>query len=590
MIRNMVFSGLLMLLCASAFAAPRYPFPASPRSLEDWWTSAAQLPLTNPALGTLCFAWDADALTIRLSGAAPAGMVALQTLAGETRIAWANGDGKVVRNGTPRNATVVFSDDGAWHTAIRWPDLGLKPGSAGAAFPLSVGWGANSYPARWLPETPILVNALQWGALYLNADMPTDECAPTLTKPFIARFDPTGARAVLTISPEPIAGLIIPVEVTEQALDPAGAAPTATRVTTTAREAARIALAQPKGAAAVGVSLRAPLYQDLLPPNEYRALPSGGPLSAYSGAPDWNPPDDFDGYWARAREDLARTPANPRVTAVPERSTATGDLYRVELDSLGNVGIVCWYFVPKGVDVLGGAAPTRKYPAVQIMPGYGAEEPPFDRTSDGYITLSVNPRGHGPSGALYPLPADHLNWNINDPERYYYRGAYMDCVRAMQWLMSRPEVDVKRVGVEGSSQGGALALATAALDNRVAACSANVPFLCDFPTGVVLCTRGGLSGLRTRFEADTPEGAAVRRSLSYVDGSFMATRIHSPTLIAVGEMDRTCPPQGGAAAYNRLPKGVDRSLLTVPFRDHEVMPEWRTASEAWFRKYLKGSD
>jgi cephalosporin-C deacetylase-like acetyl esterase len=186
------------------------------------------------------------------------------------------------------------------------------------------------------------------------------------------------------------------------------------------------------------------------------------------------------------------------------------------------------------------------------------------------------------------LPGDHLNWNILDPEKYYYRGAYMDCARAMQFLMSRPEVDTSRVGVEGSSQGGALALATAALDNRVAACSADVPFLCDFPSGVVLCTRGGLSGLRARFEASTPEGEAMRRTLSYIDGSFMAAHIQCPTLIAVGQMDRTCPPQGGAAAYNHLSHRIERKFMAVTNRDHEVMPEWRTATDAWFRKFLKG--
>jgi len=573
---------------SSASAAPRYPFPASRYASADWWKTAARVPLTDPDHGRLSFGWDADNLYLHLSGAAQAGTIALQVPAGERRLTWKNGTAQVTQNGKTLEATVTFVNGGKreMDAAIRWSALGQKPGTAGSAFPLSVAWGSNGAPTRWLPETPVYPNPLTWGALYLNDGEPLSECAPTLTRPFMVRFDPTHSKAVLKLTPEPVSGLAVPVEVTERVIAPAGGTDRVVRTRVSAHDSAFFEITAPRDAAAVSMTLRIPMFNGSVPENEYRTLPSTKPLDQYAGAPGWNPPDYFDSYWARARADLAKTPMNARISEVKERNSATGRLYRVELDSLDNVGIVCWYFVPKDVDTIAGTS-SRKYPAVQIMPGYGSEEPPIDRTADGYITLGVNPRGHGPSAAFWPLPGDHLNWNINDPEKYYYRGAYMDCVRAMQFLMDRPEVDTARVGVEGSSQGGALALATAALDSRVAACSANVPFLCDFPSAVVLCTRGGLSGLRSRFEADTAEGAAVRKSLSYIDATFMATRIHCPTLVAIAQMDRTCPPHGGAAAINRMPKGVERQLLSVPIRDHEVMPEWREASEAWFAKHLK---
>src|ERR1041385_7277586 len=44
-----------------------------------------------------------------------------------------------------------------------------------------------------------------------------------------------------------------------------------------------------------------------------------------------------------------------------------------------------------------------------------------------------------------------------------YRAIYMDCVRAVEFLLSRPEVDANKICVMGGSQGGGLTLATAGL-------------------------------------------------------------------------------------------------------------------------------
>jgi cephalosporin-C deacetylase len=335
-----------------------------------------------------------------------------------------------------------------------------------------------------------------------------------------------------------------------------------------------------------GITLKPVGYTDAGSEAEYRALRPGIHLETYHGAPGWEQPHDWDAHWAKAKAELAHVPANPRITEVEDRATKTGRLYKVVLDSVGGVSFACWYYVPKDVDVLGGRS-TKRYPAIQVMPGYGAEEPPIDRTADGFVTLSVNPRGHGPSNEYWKLPDDHLSWHITEPEQYYYRGAYMDCLRAVDWLMSRPEVNPASVAVEGSSQGGAFALATAALEHRVAVCSANVPFLCDWPDSVRLCTRGGYSSLRPRFEAKTEEGAAIRGTIGYIDAIFMAAHITCPTLISAGQMDRTCPPYGGAAAFNRLPQATPKQLMIVPLRDHEVMPEWRDATTKWYTNWLK---
>ena len=55
----------------------------------------------------------------------------------------------------------------------------------------------------------------------------------------------------------------------------------------------------------------------------------------------------------------------------------------------------------------------------------------------------------------------------------------MDCVRALDFLQTRTEIDPQKIAVEGGSQGGALSLMLAALDSRVKLCAPDVPFLSD---------------------------------------------------------------------------------------------------------------
>ena len=68
--------------------------------------------------------------------------------------------------------------------------------------------------------------------------------------------------------------------------------------------------------------------------------------------------------------------------------------------------------------------------------------------------------GAGASGAEHP---GVLSRGLASPDTYYYRRLYADAVRAVETAGALPGVDPARIGVSGMSQGGALALAAAAL-------------------------------------------------------------------------------------------------------------------------------
>lgn len=318
------------------------------------------------------------------------------------------------------------------------------------------------------------------------------------------------------------------------------------------------------------------------------ARPDGKPLMQYEGRKEMLPPADFDDYWTRGKKELNAIAMKPTVTRVPDKDTSTGLLFRVELPSVEDTTIVCWYFVPRDAFADGEATGKviKKFPAVIVVPGYGAEEPPIDRTKQGFITCSVNPRNHGPSRAFWKSPVEHQVYNITGPDHYYYRLAFLDCLRAAQFVFSRDEVDAKRVATEGGSQGGLLAIAIAALEPRIACVCSNVTAFSDFPDGMILGRKGHETVMHDLITDGATTAAQVRKTLSYVDGANMITRIKCPVQINMGDLDPVCPYVCGIVLINRLPKHVPHEFHVAPNCRHEVPQIMREWNSEWYKHWL----
>lgn len=87
-------------------------------------------------------------------------------------------------------------------------------------------------------------------------------------------------------------------------------------------------------------------------------------------------------------------------------------------------------------------------------------------------------------------------------DTFYFKGMYMRVLRALAYAKTRPEWDGRTLLVYGGSQGGAQAMAAAALDPDVSFCLVTVPALCDHA--------GSLATLRRR-PAISRGRAPVRR-------------------------------------------------------------------------------
>jgi cephalosporin-C deacetylase-like acetyl esterase len=289
-------------------------------------------------------------------------------------------------------------------------------------------------------------------------------------------------------------------------------------------------------------------------------------------------PEDFDAFWAKALETARQMPLNPIRTLLPERSTPTQDVYEVSFQNTGFSRIYGILIVPKK---------PGKYPAVLQVPGAGVR--PYSGANYGDSIISLEIGIHGipvtmEQSVYFAIYGGALNgyweYSKNNKDRFYYKRVFVGCVRAVDYLFSLPEFDGETVGVSGSSQGGALSIATAALDSRIKFLAPIHPALCDL--GGFLKKRAG--GWPHYFRYDKPESGEVE-TLSYYDAANFAKRVKVPGLYSWGLNDVTCPPTSMYAAYNMI--GAPKELRVYNDSGHWIYPEQQAATAQWLREQCR---
>jgi len=277
---------------------------------------------------------------------------------------------------------------------------------------------------------------------------------------------------------------------------------------------------------------------------------------------------DFDAFWAKTLDALREVDPQFEMIRHVDGDTETHELYEVKMRSLGNVRVGGWYEKPKAEGV---------FPALMQLPGYTQSMGPT-KTHDPIAVLSFSIRGHGNSQEdVKGDPADYWVRGLDDKEGYFYQGAYADCVRAVDFLASRPEVDRSRIAVTGGSQGGGLSLATAALDKRISLCAPEIPFLCNWEK---YFKASHWPEMEQWIEAGPQRSwESVLRTLSYFDTMNMADRITCPVFLGLGLQDPVCPAATIFAVYNRL--DVPKSYRVYANAGHWVEPSHQAEKRAW---------
>ena len=159
-----------------------------------------------------------------------------------------------------------------------------------------------------------------------------------------------------------------------------------------------------------------------------------------------------------------------------------------------------------------------------------------------------------------------------------------NCIRALDYLQSRPEVDADRLGVTGRSGGGAYSWWLAALDERIKA-AAPVAGITDLENHVVDGTVEGHCDcmfMVNTYQWDYPAVAAL-----------VAPR---PLLICNSDKDSIFPLDGVVRLHSKVAQiyklygATNRLGLLVTEGPHKDTQDLQLPVFRWFNRHLKGED
>lgn len=308
-------------------------------------------------------------------------------------------------------------------------------------------------------------------------------------------------------------------------------------------------------------------------------------LKVYSPAPTRQP--DFDAFWQETLAEAGRQPLNPKLEPVaypvPEIRA-----FEARYNGWRGTPIAAWYLLP--------AQGNGPFPALIFYHGYSRSKAGIygylPWMLQGYAVLAVDVRGQaGSSPDTAPYATGHVKgWmtqGILDERQYYYRGVYVDSVRALDFLATRQEVNIARVGLTGFSQGGGLSLVVAALDGRPALTMPGMPFLCHFERPLQISKAYPYWEFADYIREYPHHSERVFKTLSYFDNLNLADTIKCPALFNVGLIDEICPPSTVFAVYNRLK--TPKNIAIFPYHQHERPDShWETQLQ-WANHYLRGA-
>ncbi len=158
---------------------------------------------------------------------------------------------------------------------------------------------------------------------------------------------------------------------------------------------------------------------------------------------------------------------------------------------------------------------------------------------------------------------------------------FWDDLRTVDYLLTRPEVDPRRIGCVGLSMGGLRTVHLAALDDRIKAAVA-VGWMASFPAQLkrrIVNTIG-----------HTKLVPGLYRELDYPDVASLA--MPTPLLVINGGKDELFEPSGVRASFDKLAAcyqkaGVPERLRTRLYdAPHEFNREMQTEAWGWLEKYL----
>lgn len=203
---------------------------------------------------------------------------------------------------------------------------------------------------------------------------------------------------------------------------------------------------------------------------------------------------------------------------------------------------------------------------------------------NGYVCLTIDTVQLGEIEGIHHGTYRHGRWWWNS-RGYTPAGVEAwNCIRSLDYLQSRDEVDRERIGVTGRSGGGAYSWWIAALDDRIK-CAVPVAGITNLQNHVVDgCVEGHCDCMYmvNTYRWDYAQVAAL-----------VAPR---PLLISNTDKDRIFPLDGVVDIYSKVRRIYelygkrDHIGLQITEGPHKDTQELRIHAFHWFNRFLKGED
>lgn len=159
-----------------------------------------------------------------------------------------------------------------------------------------------------------------------------------------------------------------------------------------------------------------------------------------------------------------------------------------------------------------------------------------------------------------------------------------DGMRAVDYLVSRPDIDKEKIGCTGNSGGGTLTAYMMALDERIA-CAAPACYLTTFRR--LIASNG---------PQDAEQNIFAQLALGLDEADYMLMRAPRPTCLLAGTRDATFDIAGTWEIFREAKRGYarfghpERVDLVEADAPHGFTTQLRIGAVRWMRRWLLGKD
>ncbi len=303
---------------------------------------------------------------------------------------------------------------------------------------------------------------------------------------------------------------------------------------------------------------------------------------------------DAAAYVASVRERIAasfgprpeKTPLNPRVTGIVERDSY--NIEKVIFESRPGFLVTANLYVPKGRSLpLPGVVGTCGHSANgKAAETYQAFSQGLARL--GYLVLTFDPIGQGErmqyvDEELNPARGTGTREHLYGGNQQFLTGEFFgawrawDGIRALDYLLTREEVDPNHLGVTGNSGGGTMTTWLCGVEMRWTMAAPSC-FVTEF-----------LRNLENELPADTEQCPPKALALGLDHEDFIAAQAPKPVILLGKEKD-FFDARGLEAAYGRLKQlyrllGAEENIgLYIGPTTHGFSQENREAMYQWFNR------